>query len=89
MSEYYKSLRSFEHTIDRDWSEATDPRLIAGIRLLAAPTGPSRRRADDLVALTLETAIKEADSRPAQISLLKWLRNIMARYQLTPRGPTT
>jgi DNA-directed RNA polymerase specialized sigma24 family protein len=69
-----------EPATDCSWSEATDPGLIAALRLLAR----SYRRdslvaADHLVELTLETAIKEIDRRPEGISLYQWLSGIMAR----------
>ncbi|MBZ9773975.1 hypothetical protein [Mesorhizobium sp. CO1-1-8] len=81
MSEHPKHLHKFQQSTDRDWSRATDPRLIAALRLLARSyRGQSVEAADDLVALTLETAITEADSRPRDITLFEWLSGIMARH---------
>ncbi|MBZ9683664.1 MULTISPECIES: hypothetical protein [Mesorhizobium] len=63
-------------------SDATDPRLIAALRLVARSyRAQSVEAADDLVELTLRTAIQEVEGRPEEISLFNWLSAIMARYR--------
>ncbi|TPK04942.1 hypothetical protein FJ872_26815 [Mesorhizobium sp. B2-5-9] len=63
-------------------SDATDPRLIAALRFVARSyRAQSVEAADDLVELTLRTAIQEVEGRPEEISLFSWLSAIMARYR--------
>jgi DNA-directed RNA polymerase specialized sigma24 family protein len=67
--------------IDYTGTSATDPRLLAALRLQARSyRAHSIEAADDLVELTLQTAIDEVDSRPPEESLFKWLCGIMARH---------
>jgi DNA-directed RNA polymerase specialized sigma24 family protein len=75
------SYGSFAVPVDYSGTSATDPRLIAALRLRARfYRAQSIKAADDLVELTLRTAIDEVDSRPPDTTLFKWLSGIMARH---------
>ncbi|TPK72358.1 hypothetical protein FJ950_08625 [Mesorhizobium sp. B2-3-14] len=81
MSEHPKQLHTFQQNTDRDWTRATDPRLIAALRQLTRSyRAQSAEAADELMVLTLEAAINEADDRPRDITLFRWLSGIMARH---------
>lgn len=56
-------------------------RLLGPLRKQAARyRGGSVVAGDDLVVLTLQTAIAERAARPAGISIYRWLHSIMLRH---------
>lgn len=58
-----------------------DERLLGALRIMARQyRGGSLRSGEELVELTLRTAIEEYDCRPADMSLYRWLRRIMQRH---------
>lgn len=76
------SIRQIAHTAADECCDVTDPRLIAALRFIARSyRAQSVEAADDLVELTLRTAIQEVDRQPQEISLFSWLSAIMARYR--------
>lgn len=59
----------------------TVERLLGPLRRRAARyRGDSPEAGDDLVLLTLETAVSEEESRPPDLSLYQWLHGIMRRH---------
>ena len=62
-------------------SQCGDEHLLGALRIMARQyRGGSAKSAEKLVELTLETAIEEYGRRPADMSLLRWLRAIMQRH---------
>lgn len=58
-----------------------DQRLLGALRTRARQyRGGSPKSGEELVQLTLRTAIEEYDCRPADMSLNDWLLSIMRRY---------
>ncbi|MDG4897765.1 hypothetical protein P9272_29940 [Mesorhizobium sp. WSM4976] len=55
-------------------------RILADLRRKAILYRGDEEAGDDLVQFTLETAIDEYASRPADVSLGQWLHTIMARH---------
>jgi DNA-directed RNA polymerase specialized sigma24 family protein len=80
--EYRDRIReAIKHSGEADWTNATDPGLIHALRHLARSyRGQSAHQADDLVELTLSTAIEEVDHRPKEVTIFEWLSGIMARH---------
>jgi DNA-directed RNA polymerase specialized sigma24 family protein len=58
-----------------------DQHLLGTLRTIARQyRGGSLRSGEELVQLTLRTAIEEYDHRPADMRLRPWLLSIMRRY---------
>lgn len=62
-------------------SNQDDQHLLGILRTIARQhRGGSFKSGEELVQLTLRTAIEEYDYRPADMSLHHWLLSIMRRY---------
>jgi hypothetical protein len=58
-----------------------DEQLLGALRIVARQyRGGSVKSGEELVELTLRTAIQEYASRPADVSLFRWLRSVMQRH---------
>lgn len=57
-------------------------KIVPELRLMAGQFRSTPAAIDDLIELTLRTAVAESASRPSDLSLTHWLHRIMNRIVL-------